>query len=123
MSPISSDEEYISEDSDDDYNNTDVERSSDSPTNPSSSDDHVPGLTFYRLCGDNIDIVHQRYMRSDVRKVSSLHYFNSYAIADRVNFSHLSNKTSCLHLDQHAISMMILPSMEDEEALNFFLGQ
>ena len=61
----------------------------DAYTDPTSSSqleshDHTTAVTLYKLCGDNIDkAVHQRYMRSDSHGTRSLHYFHSYAIADR----------------------------------------
>ena len=52
------------------------------------------GQTVYRLCGDNIDkTVKPRYMRSDTHKTESIHYFHSYAAANRVDFSDLSERT------------------------------
>ena len=49
---------------------------------------------MYRLCGDNIDkTVKQRYMRSDAYKTGSIHYFHSYAVADRIDFGSLPETT------------------------------
>lgn len=76
---------------------------------------------FYRLCGDNIDkTVKHRYMRSDYFQESiSFHYFQSYAIADRIDFSNLSDEspsTNCL--ESRAQALLVLPSLEDEIALH-----
>ena len=120
MSPISSDDEYFSDDDGEisDDMETQVDSTADESTHSPSNNDHSV-LTFYKLVGDNADItVHQRYMRTDVRIDSSLHYFNSYAIADRINFSTLSDKAMIFHHDNHALAMMLLPSLEDEEALH-----
>ena len=91
MSPISSDEEYLSDKSDEDGDITghDIVTEVDAYTDPTSSSqleshDHTTAVTLYKLCGDNIDkTVHQRYMRSDSHGTRSLHYFHSYAIADQ----------------------------------------
>lgn len=126
MSPISSDEEYISDDSDDNIDEDEVENSASSgtPTNSSgcastNSSGCASTLTQHKLCGDNIDkTVRQRYMRSDRHGTSSLHYFHSYAIADRIDFSNLSEESKySTSLDNHALASMLLPSLEDEESL------
>ena len=45
----------------------------------------------FKLVGDNIDKnVKARYLRSDHGN-SSLHYFHSFAVKDRIDFSHLSS--------------------------------
>ena len=45
----------------------------------------------FRLCGDNVDkTIKQRHMRLATRKLESIHYFHIYAVADRIDFSHLS---------------------------------
>ena len=82
MSPISSDEEYLSDKSDEDGDITghDIVTEVDAYTDPTSSSqleshDHTTAVTLYKLCGDNIDkTVHQRYMRSDSHGTRSLHY-------------------------------------------------
>ena len=57
-------------------------------------------------------------MRSDFQGSSSLHYFHSYATADRIDFSKLSDKSpSAKQLGNHAEAFILLPSLEDEEAL------
>ena len=69
MSPISSDEEYLSDKSDEDGDITghDIVTEVDTYTDPTSSSqleshDHTTAVTLYKLCGDNIDkTVHQRY--------------------------------------------------------------
>ena len=57
-------------------------------------------------------------MRSDFQGSSSLHYFHSYATADRIDFSKLSDKSPpAKQLGNHAEAFILLPSLEDEEAL------
>ncbi len=74
--------------------------------------------TFYRLCGDNIDkTVRHRYIRTD-SQAASFHYFHSYAAADRVDFSQLPSEVpSAVNLSNCAQALLLLPSLEDEEAL------
>ena len=89
-------------------------------TGEDSECEHQPAsVTFYRICGDNIDkSVKHRYMRSDFQGSSSLHYFHSYATADRIDFSKLSDKSPpAKQLGNHAEAFILLPSLEDEEAL------
>jgi L1 cell adhesion molecule like protein len=57
-------------------------------------------------------------MRSDIHGTISLHYFHSYAIADRIDFSNLSEESGhSFDLGNDALAFMLLPSLEDEEAL------
>ena len=45
----------------------------------------------FKIVGDNIDkTVHHRYQRVD-SETGSLHYFNAYAVRDRLDLSHLSD--------------------------------
>ena len=128
MSPIPSDEEYSDNSDDDDDGDTSshetvatADSSSSTSINLLQSSNHASAvirLILYKLYGDNTDkIVHQRYMRSDIHGTISLHYFHSYAIADRIDFSGLSEETQSLNLDNEALAFMLLPSLEDEEAL------
>ena len=118
MSPVTSEEEYVtsssSNESDCDTSETQTPTMS-SAIQPSTASLQSPGSfllttnqqvstqcagepfshgkTMYRLCGDNIDkTVKPRYMRSDTHKTESIHYFHSYAIANRVDFSDLSER-------------------------------
>ena len=70
-------------------------------------------------CGDNIDKgMKQRYMRAGVNKPDSVHYFHSYAVADRVDFTSLSDKViPTLQHDKKQLAMSLLPAPEDDEAL------
>ena len=72
----------------------------------------------YRINGDNMDYnVDPRYQRSD-NGTKSLHYFQSYAVKDRIDFSHLSSEppdVSSISKEQLALS--VLPSLQDDEAI------
>ena len=60
-----------------------------SSTTPSAT---TEGLQYrsYKLVGDNIDkSVKVRYMHMEGRRNQSLHYFNSFALRDRISFNHL----------------------------------
>ncbi len=62
------------------------------PINITKMDDNNKSSCYgYRLCGDNIDkTVRARYMRKEKRN-SSLHYFHSYAVQNRIDTSLLSD--------------------------------
>ena len=72
----------------------------------------------YRLCGDNIDkTIRSRYLRSDHRNIS-MHYFHSYAVQNRVDFSHLSDKIMVSHFpNPEEIALSVLPSSRDDISL------
>ena len=74
--------------------------------------------TTYRICGDNIDkTIRPRYMRCDGGKANSIHYFHSYAVADRINFSDLSEDTLPLpNVSNEQLAISLLPSIEDDVA-------
>ena len=70
----------------------------------------------YKLVGDNIDKkVKPRDMRAD-HQSQSLHYFNMYAVQDRVDLSHLSNESRITDPDEIDFSKF-LPSAEDYKAI------
>lgn len=67
----------------------------------------------YKLVGDNVDKnIRPSFQRVD-RRTQSLHYFNVYAVQDRVDFSMYSNEP------QHtaAIPSSLMPSAEDVSAV------
>ena len=69
------------------------------------------------ICGDNIDkMIHRRHMRSD-RSNLSLHYFNSYAVENRVNFTELSDKRVDHITDTLSMAESLLPTKFDDAAL------
>lgn len=76
----------------------------------------VPHLC-YKLVGDNIDKnVKPRDMRAD-HQSQSLHYFNMYAVQDRVDLSHLSNEPRIIDPDEIDFHTF-MPSAEDYEAIS-----
>lgn len=88
--------------------------SADSTTSPLST------RTTYRLCGDNIDkTVKQRYMRYGIAKPNSIHYFHSYAVADRIDLSGTSETVLPLpSVDAEQLSISLLPSTDDDESIS-----
>ena len=57
-------------------------------------------------------------MRVETRKPESVHYFHSYAVADRINFSHLSNTViPTQQSDPKQVAISLLPSPEDNLAI------
>lgn len=57
-------------------------------------------------------------MRVGVDKPDSIHYFHSYAVADRVDFSSLSENVIPTHQrDKKQVALSLLPSPEDDAAL------
>ena len=76
-------------------------------------------LTLYHLCGDNLDkCIKQRYMRVGCKKPDSIHYFHSYAVADRVDFNHLCDQViPTLQRDAKQLASFLLPTLDDDAAL------
>ena len=72
----------------------------------------------YRFNGDNMDYTEiPRHQRSDVGKKSQ-HYFQSYAVKDRIDFSHLSSKPlDVSKISREQLSLSMLPSSQDDEAI------
>ena len=74
------------------------------------------GLGF-KICGDNIDkMVNSRYMRLD-RQNRSLHYFHSFAVQNRANFSGLEDACSSSIPHAEEIAKSIIPSLADDQKL------
>ena len=66
----------------------------------------------FKIVGDNIDkTVHSRHQTID-SPTQSLHYFNSYAVQDRIDLSSYSDTTPAINLE--AVSMDILLPTEDD---------
>lgn len=67
----------------------------------------------YKLVGDNIDFtINAWYMRSDGHQNQSLHFFHSFAVQDRINFSALS-----IHLRatcNNSMALSLVPSMQND---------
>ena len=58
-----------------------------------------PAWSGYVIEGDNVDKnIHQSFQRVDC-KTQSLHYFNAYAVLDRIDFSGLSDEVPCTAVD------------------------
>ena len=92
------------------YPTVTLQRSSTLCANKPSSTGH--GQTLYCLCGDNIDkTVKKQYMRTDTYRTGSIHYFHSYAVADRIDFSDLSETILPLpRVDLRQLATSPLPS-------------
>ena len=73
-----------------------------------------PFLTYYKLVGDNKD-VRPRDMRID-HQTRFLHYFHAYGVADRVDFSNVSDKPKSV--DINAVNLQdLLPDENDDTQL------
>lgn len=73
----------------------------------------------YKLVGDNIDKgVKARYMRSEGYRNRSLHYFHSFAVQNRVDFSHLPDvlPDTCPDSPERT-ALALLPSDDDDKAM------
>ena len=79
----------------------------------------IGSLTLYHLCGDNLDkCIKQRYMRVGCKKPNSIHYFHSYAVADRVDFNHLCDQViPTMQRDAKQLASFLLPTLNDDAAL------
>lgn len=78
-------------------------------------------LPSYKLVGDNIDkVVKPRHMRID-HQSRSLHYFHTYAVKDRIDFSHLEDKPALLNLDSIDVTAL-LPTPGDRKAMKRNFG-
>ena len=72
-----------------------------------------------KLVGDNIDLsVKALYMRMEGSRNQSLHYFHSFAVFDRVDFSQLPDvfPYTCLN-NPKQLALTMLPSHRDDETL------
>lgn len=84
-------------------------------TAPDSAHAHTNWHGF-KIVGDNIDKNVRRQHQTIDRTTTSLHYFNAYAVSDRVNFSSFSeNRPDISFSDQLAESL--LPSTADLHSL------
>ena len=69
------------------------------------------------VVGDNLDeTVKPRYTRCDQYHTKSLHYFNSYALKDRISLDHLQTFQDTPH-PHHVEASTILPSASDDTTL------
>ena len=86
------------------------------PITPSQCTSNV--LT-YKLVGDNLDdTITPRFVRADTYRKKSVHYFNSYTIKDRIDFSHLLpvHLPTC-HPSPLHIAESLLPSLSDDQVI------
>ena len=77
-----------------------------------------------KLVGDNIDKgVKTCYMRVEGSHNKSLHYFHSFAVLNRVDFSHLPDvfPHTCLNHPRQ-LALALLPSKDDDRALTQLFG-
>lgn len=75
--------------------------------------------TGFKIVGDNLDkSVKARYMRLGGSHNQSLHYFHSFAVLDRIDFSSLPNihPQQCLNSPEKR-ALSLLPSSDDDKAL------
>ena len=73
----------------------------------------------YKLVGDNIDKgVKARYMRIEGRHNHSFHYFHSFAVQSRIDFSHLPDQhpDTCFN-SPYQLALSMLPSADDDRSL------
>ena len=119
--------EYVSSDTseaDTDTSDTsfsDMETSSTTPilTSNVQSSSSLPEIPLpFKIVGDNIDKnIRPRYVRSNAQS-TSIHYFHSYALRDRIDFQTLSHQQpSCCLPSQQDLAESILPSTTDDEML------
>ena len=60
----------------------------------------------------------QRYMRVGKTWPDEIHYFHSYAVSDRIDFSNLSERVvPTLAQDPEQVTLSLLPTPEDDEAI------
>lgn len=80
---------------------------------PITSHPEIPSVWCgFTIVGDNIDkTVRQRHQLID-RTTQSLHYFNSYAVRDRVDFSSLDDRCPDVSVD-NITAECLLPSQKD----------
>ena len=58
-------------------------------------------------------------MRYGQNKTDSIHYFHSYAVADRINFSDLSETAPLLpNVSDEQLAISLLPSVEEDMAIH-----
>ena len=72
----------------------------------------------FKIVGDNIDKnIKKRYLRVDQQN-SSLHFFHSFAVQDRIDFSHLPDTLPLTCSNKPAkVALELLPTIDDDKAL------
>ena len=72
----------------------------------------------YRLNGDNMDYTEKPQYQSSESGNKSKHYFQAYAVKDRIDFSHLSTQPPDIrNLSKEDLCCSMLPSQDDDEVL------
>ena len=88
------------------------------PHPPATSQDNSVPWCGFKICGDNIDKnVRCRHMRID-KQTQSLHYFQSYAMRDRVDCSNLSDDPPNSTPTVKDVISNILPTEEDDAIIH-----
>ena len=70
----------------------------------------------YKLVGDNLDVsVNTRYMRSVEHHNQSFHFFHSFAVLDRINFSKVPScfPHTCNNSPEQ-MALSLLPNVEND---------
>ena len=92
------------------------QRLSITPTQLPVAECHTNQWEGFIVVGDNIDkMVHARHQTLTSQN-RSLHYFNSYAVLDRCDFSHLSDQHTLPDLPSYDVTKL-LPSQRDLDRL------
>lgn len=82
-----------------------------------NSDEDTSQWCGFRLVGDNIDkTIKPRDMWLD-HQSKQLHYFQVYAVKDRINFRHLENRARLINPVELDLNLF-LPSAEDAVTLS-----
>ena len=72
----------------------------------------------FKIVGDNLDsMVKPQYMRK-INQNKSLHFFNSIAVNDCIDFSSLSDEVISDALPPHMAKDVLLPSKGDDVAIH-----
>ena len=72
----------------------------------------------FKICGDNIDkTVYRRYLRCDQQNIS-IHYFHSFALKDRVNFSNMSDSFPTNQPGLSDVLSKLLPNKDDDTQIH-----
>ena len=84
---------------------------------PVSEESPCSAWCGFKIVGDNLDsMVKPRYMHKDNQN-KSLHFFNSIAVKDRIDFSSLSDEVISDPLPPHMAKDVLLPSKGDDAAI------
>ena len=92
------------------------------PQDPSARVTDISSWHGFTIVGDNLDMnVHRRHTRIK-QQTRSLHYFQTYAVKDRVNLSHLTDdKPQSIPLVEDAVKKLIPTSNETDSLRDDFI--